>query len=298
MSDHPRPFAGARQRPGEDAAREADHRRLIELLGAHADGELPPETAAQLDAHLVGCARCRRELEVHVAVRQRLAAEPLAPASPELLERITGAVRGLPTPAPVAAGEGHASPLAGRWVHAHRWLAATLLLLVLAATASASRLWSDWRQPAAGTSGRALAASTAPLLGAVLEDYRRVVAGDLPGRARDLAAVRAAVPFELEPLRGRQLRLLGAWTTSLAGEPAAVLAYRWDDRLVLHYVVSEHLFFRHPAIRAAVAGGRLLTAADGAQSLVGWPEATAGSLLVGDASLRQLAGVRADAGPR
>jgi hypothetical protein len=132
----------------------------------------------------------------------------------------------------------------------------------------------------------------------VVADYRRVAAGDLPGRARDLAAVRAAVPFPLEPLRGRELRLLGAWTTSLAGEPAAVLAYRWDDRLVLHYVVSEHLFFRHPAVRAAVADGRLLAAVDGAQSLVGWPEAAAGSLLVGDASVRQLAGVRADAAPR
>ena len=47
-------------------------RVLIDLLGAYADGELPPETTSQIDAHLVGCVRCRRELAVHRAMRRRL----------------------------------------------------------------------------------------------------------------------------------------------------------------------------------------------------------------------------------
>jgi len=300
------PFAARDLERADDAAvREAGHQRLAELLAAHADGELPPETASQLDAHLVGCDRCRGEMRVHVAIRERLAAEPLLPASPALLARITSAVRARPEPVarPTPAPGGAREP-ATRWILAHRRLAATftaafVAVALLAVSATSSR----FRGTPALDRGAVLTAGTAPLLAAVLDDYRRVAARDLPGRARDLAAVRAAVPFPVEPLRdrqrgGRQLRLLGAWTTSLAGEPAAVLAYRWDDRLLLQYVVPEHLFFRHPAVRSAVAGGRLLAAADGAQRLVAWPEAAAGSLLVGDAGLEQLATVRADAGPR
>lgn len=124
--------------------------------------------------------------------------------------------------------------------------------------------------------------STVPLLRDVLADYRRVVAGDLPGRARDLDAVRSAVAFPIEPLGGSAVRLLAAWTTDLGGEPAVVLAYRWDDRILLQYVVSEERFFQHPALRQAVADGGLLAARDGAQGIVAWPTASAGTLLIAD----------------
>jgi hypothetical protein len=121
-----------------------------------------------------------------------------------------------------------------------------------------------------------------PLLGAALADYRRVVAGDLPGRARDLAAVRGASRLPVEPLRADGLRLLGAWTTELEGEPAAVLAYRWKDRLLVQYIVPEPLFFRSPATRAAAAAHRRLALADGTQGVVAWPVAAAGTVLIGE----------------
>jgi hypothetical protein len=132
-----------------------------------------------------------------------------------------------------------------------------------------------------------------PLVRDVLADHARVTAGELPGRARDLDAVRLAVPFAVEPLRARDVRLLGAWTTQLGGEPAAVLAYRWDDLLVLQYVVSEERFFRAPAIRAAVAAGHAAVAASGARALAAWPTAAAGSLLVGEVAPRRLAALLA-----
>ena len=72
----------------EEAARESRHEVLRELLGAYADRELPPETVAQIDAHLVGCAECRRGLEVHHSLRARLAVEPPAAASPAFRARI------------------------------------------------------------------------------------------------------------------------------------------------------------------------------------------------------------------
>ena len=67
---------GSSEDPAERAARENQHQVLIDLLGAYADGELPPETTSQIDAHLVGCVRCRRELAVHRAMRRRLGFEP------------------------------------------------------------------------------------------------------------------------------------------------------------------------------------------------------------------------------
>src|ERR671915_129109 len=93
------PRAGARAAGGElgesaaeRAAREERHQVIIDLVGAYADGELPPETTSQIDAHLVGCGRCRRDLALHQAVRRRLGVEPLAAAPPALRERIAAAV--------------------------------------------------------------------------------------------------------------------------------------------------------------------------------------------------------------
>ena len=131
-------------------------------------------------------------------------------------------------------------------------------------------------------------ASAVPLLGAVLADHRRVMAGDLPGRARDLPAVRAAVAFPVEPLHAPTLRLLAVWTTEILGEPTAVLAYRWDDRLVVQYIVPEHLFFRHPSVRSAMAAHRVLAARSGASGLVAFPVVDAGSLLVGEGTPERL----------
>jgi hypothetical protein len=131
-------------------------------------------------------------------------------------------------------------------------------------------------------------ATSVPLLRDVLQDYRRVVAGDLPGRARDLDAVRGAVPFPIQPLRAPGVRLLAAWTTIVAGDAAVVLAYRWDDRIVLQYLVPEERFFQNPDLRRAVAGGRLLETTDGAQSIAAWPTDSAGTVLVGDVTAARL----------
>ena len=76
------------ERPGDDDAREARHQVLATLLGAYADRELPPETASQIDAHLLGCARCRREVDLHTSMHARLSREPLQTASAAFRERI------------------------------------------------------------------------------------------------------------------------------------------------------------------------------------------------------------------
>jgi anti-sigma factor RsiW len=284
------PRAGTRAAGGglgesaaERAAREERHQVIIELLSAYGDGELPPETTSQIDAHLIGCARCRRDLAVHQAVRRRLGVEPPLATPPALRERIAAAVAATPV---VVAPQG---------APARYPLSATRRLAMIPITVATlvAALWMGvaWQGRADSPALGRLASSPAsvPLIRGVLADYRRVTAGDLPGRARDLEAVRGAVPFPVEPLRAPDLRLLAVWTTELEGEPAAVLAYRWDDRIVLQYLAPETRFFQHRDIRQAVTDGRLLVAADGAQGIVAWPTDAAGALLVGDLAPERLA---------
>jgi len=292
--------SAAPRRAPDDAEREARHQVLIDLLGAYADAELPPETASQIDAHLIACERCRREIGVQRALRGRLAAEPPAAASPALRDRIAVAVSAAPAPRPAPEpAPPERGPRRTQWTHRRALLAGGgLVAFVLAVLAAGAR----WGAPPAGDAGGLDAAPAAvtrlpapgasvPLLAGILADYRRTVAGDLPGRARDLAAVRAAVPFPVEPIPAPQLRLLAAWTTTVNGEPAAVLAYRWDERLVLQYFVPEQSFFRHSAVRLAVAARRHLAAVDGEQGVVAWAEPAAGSVLVADVAPELLARV-------
>ena len=276
MSDE-RSMRASRVTPAEEAARESRHEVLRELLGAYADRELPPETISQIDAHLVGCAECRSALEVHDAVRTRLAAERPAAPSPALRARIAAAIDAAPAPVVVAAPAPRAvNQRSVVWLAVAGWVAAVVLAVALVVQTPA---------PPQRTAGaRAIAASVTevPLLGGIVDDYARVSRGDLPGRARDLSAVRAAVSFPIEPLRAPELRLLGAWTTDVRGEPAAVLAYRLRDRLIVQYLVAEDAFFRHPAVRTAVADRHLLTATEGGRALVAWPGTSTGTVLVGD----------------
>jgi anti-sigma factor RsiW len=283
MSDDRSSMANRAASP-EEAARESRHEVLRELLGAYADRELPPETVAQIDAHLVGCAECRRGLEVHHTLRARLATEPPAAASPTFRARISAALDAAPAPvASRVSAEARVAPEPRMlWLAASGWIVAMILALVLAmVSGSASRF---------APASRVLATPVhdVPLLGAVVDDYARVSRGDLPGRARDLDAVRAAVSFPVEPLRADNLRLLAAWTTDVRGEPAAVLAYRLDDRLLVQYLVAEDVFFQHPAIRAAIADHHLLRAADGDRTVVAWPDSSTGTVLVGNVPTQSL----------
>lgn len=289
MSDmHPNFGALPHERPGDDDAREARHQVLATLLGAYADGELPAETSSQIDAHLLGCARCRREVDIHAAVRTRLSIESTVSASPALRERIRAQIARTPMPAAVA-------PPAPWWRSTGARIAVASALVTGIAVFALVRVQNS---RAASRPMSTVEVSAVPLLGQVLDDYRRVFSGDLPGRARDLDAVRASVPFPVEPLQAPDLRLVAAWSTNLEGEPAAVLAYRRHDRLVFQYLISEPTFFRHSGLRIPIAGGSLVSASSGAQAMVAWAAPESGAILVGDVSPGELSALRVGSSDR
>ena len=298
------PTIGAQRQPSDaasdEASREERHQRLAMMLAAYADQELPAETVSHIDAHLLGCSRCRRELLAHRAIAQRLETEPLSRASAALLERVTTTLAAAPVvrmPV-VRMPVDHTRVARSRMLfRGHR----LRVLVTLSAIAFAAALAFSMRAPANAPVPRAIAMVSLPsvaLFSAVLADYRRVTALDLPGRARDLAAVRAALAFPVQPLSSEQLRLLAAWTTVLDGEPAAVLAYRWNDQLLLHYVVSEQLLFRPSEVRRAFATGHPMAASDGAQTVLAWPSRESGELLVGEATPAELVTFRRRTAPR
>ncbi len=272
------------ERPGDDDAREARHQVLATLLGAYADKELPPETASQIDAHLLGCARCRREVELHASVRERLSREPVQLASAAFRERIIQEIaqKQMPAEAPAV--------VATAWWRTTTAMATLASVVVIAAAAFGVTRTRTVERAVAHTA--TVDPSSVPLLTAVLSDYGRATAGDLPGRARDLDAVRSAVPFRVEPMHGTTARLLAAWSTDLEGEPAAVLAYRWHDQLVLEYLVAEPVFFRHPSVRAPIASGDAVAARSGLHGMLAWAAPESGVILVGDVPLAELSALR------
>src|SRR5215218_9614733 len=138
MSDEQNALS-SRVTPAEEAARESRHEVLRELLGAYADRELPPETVAQIDAHLVGCGECRRALEVHDALRSRLAVERPAAPSPALRARIAAAIDAVPAPV-VAPAPRAIDQRSLVWIAVAGWMAAVVLAIVLVVQTSASPL--------------------------------------------------------------------------------------------------------------------------------------------------------------
>lgn len=287
MSDFNTSFAMLPQeQPGDEAAREERHQLLATLLGAFADGELPAETASQIDAHLLGCARCRREVQVHRVLRMRLEQEPITAAPSSLRDRIAAAVESAPAPSAAVMSGAAAAP---RRRNRQMFMAVVAVALVVAVAAGARVAWLARLQ----ASVRVVDMSAQPLVRGVLDDSRRVSAGDFPGRARDVASVRLAMPFPVQALDNPELRLLAAWTTTIDAEPAAVLAYRWNDHVVLQYFVSDRQLYRLSEMRTAFASGRALATVDGDLHVVAWPERTAGTLVVSDLSLQRLVSLRA-----
>lgn len=270
--------------------REAKHELLASFLGAYVDGELPPETQSQIDAHLTGCARCRRELDVHRAVRERLGNEPVPAATAALRNRIALGIKTAPPPTLTPVVE----PVFEIPTRSRRsmrfWVGMSALAIIPVIAVLAVR---EWGAPFNRSQAVAVTpAQDVPLLNAVLANSRQVAAEPLPGRARDLTAVRAAVPFAFSVLSNPSLRLLAAWTTSIAGEPAAVLAYRYNDRVVLQYFVTDELVFQSPGVRASLAQKRAVSMTSGGQGMLLWAEPEYGTILVGDLSPAEFATLR------
>ncbi|QJR35267.1 zf-HC2 domain-containing protein [Gemmatimonas groenlandica] len=291
MSEWQGGAAAGRLQPEDDATREARHEVLATLLAAYVDGELPPETMAQIDAHLLGCGRCRREVTVHQSLATRLSRVARPAVSAAFDDRLRAAIASAPiASAPIAAEpvpsasivaasiDGTATMAASR----RRWLVG--LVSVVVVMAAALVFTPRTREPdiAALQPAPLVVTAPIPLLSLVAADFLTASARDLPGRARDLETVRGAVPFSVEPLRRADLQLVAAWTTELDGEVAAVLAYKWRDALVMQYVFSDAWLFRSLTIRGAFAAGQSVGTDASGVGMLAWSSGQGSTVVVAD----------------
>jgi hypothetical protein len=123
------------------------------------------------------------------------------------------------------------------------------------------------------------------MVDAALVDYGGRITEELPAPLA-LEELEARVGFPIRPLPHAQL--ISAWVTSLRGEAVAALAYRADRLLVVQYVVSSELFFRNPALRAAVDRAGHYVTEQGSTAVVCYPDERSGSLLIGPANAEAL----------
>lgn len=258
----------------DDAARETRHQALATLLGAYADGELPVETSSHIDAHLLGCNRCRHELSLQRALGNRLGRIVVPAATPALQQRIRYAITSTPVePTPESSLESWAA----RRLSGMRSIALSAVAIVFVVASVV--LFRAWNSDTAASP--VIVSPSVTAISQILDEYKRLTAGDLPGRARDLESVRGALPFPVVPLQHPDAHLLAAWTTDFDGEPAAVLAYRWNATVVLQFVVAESMLFRSLELRNAFAAGREVAVHINDIGLVAWPDSNAGSAVVG-----------------
>jgi anti-sigma factor RsiW len=244
-----------------------DHAVLQQLVAAFADGELPPDEARVVKEHLRTCARCQRELALQQGLSQAFAPEPVRGASGGLRRRI----------------EQIGSPTLprGPLLWKRSWTAPAAAALVLIGLSGGTALLVR-----RGQASRPVAAI--PLLRDADADCRRVMARNFP-RAADVRAVAEGLPFPVRALDRPDAELFSTWKTTLAGSPAAGLAYRWRGIVVVQYSVPIGLLREQPEVGEALRRAGFYAASERGQAIVALlaPDG-GGTLLLADAPLEQL----------
>ena len=291
--------------------RGALHDELRVLVTGYGDDELTSADRARVEAHLVSCERCRRDLAMQLLLRDRLAGlnvslEARHEKRLRNMLRVTDRSVVLPDRTDVAAwaagdtasvrtlgGTSRRARTIATW---SGWLVAAAMAGILVTRSAPSERHGSQRQVASaersGIGEMSLDSTPVPMVEAALADYEVRTGGELPAAVHNADSLLASLPFRVAPLRGGGSRVVAVWMTEIRGERAAAVAYRWHDQVVVQYTVSERLFFRQARVRHAVARGAVYAVRQGAVSAVAWPNSGSGSILVGNATPMELAQLR------
>lgn len=186
-----------------------DCQEAREILEEYRRGELPPDAAAGVAAHLEGCARCRAFHDANEALAARIRALPRAAAPPRLATALRRRYR-------------------GRWRAPLAWLERPWVAAGVAAVLVAALLW-PWVQ----LRGRVDDTFERVLQGAVTEHTRillqlQILPGDVADPAGAFAAVRSLTDVQLPwAFAGNEdLTLMEARPTVIASRKAAAVVLR------------------------------------------------------------------------
>jgi hypothetical protein len=239
------------------------HARLRERVASFADGELYGAGRREIEEHLRSCNSCRQELALQLTLSRALSLEPTPGASAALRRRIEW--MGEP-PAPFPRGRAWAGP-------------ATAALVVLAAVGGATLV---------GHRGEATRpVAEIPVVRDALADCRRAMARNFP-RAADVPAVSQGLHFPVHPLDRPGMELFSTWKTTIAGSPAAGLAYRWRGIVVVQYAVPTELIHQEPGVQEALVRNGYYARTELGQGVIAILKDGSGTLLVADAPPEEL----------
>jgi putative zinc finger protein len=253
-----------------------DHALLQQLVAAFADDELPPGEARVVQEHLGTCARCQRELALQHRVSSALAQEPARAASAGLHRRIERI--GLPTSRRGELPWGRwAAPAAAALVACGIVGGAALVSIGIGGAGALLARGGETKKPTAGIL----------LLHDAVADCRRVMGRNFPRKA-DLQAVGEGLPFPVRALDRPGTELFSTWKTTLAGSPAAGLAYRWRGIVVVQYVVEAELVRQQPEIGDALRAAGYYAASEQKQEILAFLADGSATLLVADAPAEEL----------
>ena len=94
--------------------------------------------------------------------------------------------------------------------------------------------------------------------------------------------------FPIHPLDRPGVELFSTWRTTLAGSPAAGLAYRWRGIVVVQYAVSAEVIRGQPDVGEALRGAGFYVASDQGEGVVAVLANGSGTLLMADAPVEEL----------
>ena len=155
-----------------------------------------------------------------------------------------------------------------------RWAAPAVAAMLVFGIGSATLLMRR------GETSRPFAAI--PVLRDAVADCRRVTGRNFPRKA-DLGALAEAVPFPVHPLDRQDAELFSTWKTTLAGSPAAGLAYRWRGIVVVQYTLPGDVIRRQPDVGEALSISGYYAASQLGRGIVALVADGSGMLLMADA---------------
>ena len=120
-----------------------------------------------------------------------------------------------------------------------------------------------------------------------IADCGRATARNFPRKA-DLRAVGEALEFPIRALNRPDTELFSTWKTTLAGAPAAGLAYRWRGIVVVQYSAPTGLLRQQPGVGEALSSAGFYARSELGQGVLAVVEDGSGTLLIADAPPEEL----------
>lgn len=211
------------------------HLQLQDLLAGYADDELTAQEVDVVEAHLIGCAACRADLERQQIMSRQLHQLNAATMSVTLDRQIDEALQ-MQADKEASAKNQISHFFKRMWEVCTRigsakqtgWVMTVVMLMIFVLP-----------------NIKPNSVSNIPMIKDAVSDYHRVENSDLP-----MLPVNNKMVMPVN-IAGSQL--LATWTTEIGGESAQAFAVKVGHSVIIQYRISQNVLYRNPSVRKAVS---------------------------------------------